>query len=306
MMRIILFGLLALAVTAVAWGDVSAVIVAPEQVNAGDLVILDSSQSVGANRMWVTDKSIDGRWVSIEDGKRVFFAIGTPGIYTFQLIVADTEANIAQVKHDVRVGNILPPGPPAPPPTPPVPGPTPPTPPVDPAPPVVDRAVFKAVRASTQYINDPPTATAIREAILSLPEKVPATVQTAIANALLNRKDQTKDWFNFWRVPVNKAIDSASLSYAEVVKQILEGLEATTAQTESVIKMYTRDNCPPCDQWKMQVLPLVLAYGWTVTVEPTSTMSTPSFEINTNGKTVTHEGYLSLEDFSTIVAKMRK
>lgn len=302
-MRLIIFGLLALAATALAWGDVNAVINAPDQVNAGDLVILDSSQSVGTNRMWVTDKSIDGRWVSIEEGKRVFFAIGTPGVYTFQLIVADTDANIAQVKHDVRVGNVLP--------IPPVPGPPPvdppPTnPPTDPAPPVVDRAVFKAVRASTQYLNDPATATAIREAILSLPEKVPATVQNAIANVLLNRKDQTKDWFNYWRVPVNKAIDSASLPYAEVIKQIIEGLEATASQTESVIKMYVRANCPPCDQWKMEILPLVLSYGWTVTVEPTSTMATPSFEITTNGKTATHEGYLSFDDFSSIVAKMRK
>lgn len=297
-MRLIIFGHLALAVAALAWGDVNAVINAPEQVNTGDLVILDSSQSVGVNRMWVTDKAIDGRWVSIEDGKRVFFAIGTPGVYTFQLIVADMEANIAQIKHDVRVGNAIP--------VPPTPGPPPVDPPVDPAPPIVDRAVFKAVRASTQYLNDPATAAAIREAILSLPEKVPATVQTAIAGVLLNRKDQKKDWFNHWRVPVNKAIDSASLPYAEVVKQIIEGLEATAMQTDSIIKLYVRASCPPCDQWKMEVLPLVLSYGWAVDEKPTSTMSTPSFEITTNGKTATHEGYLSFEDFSAIVAKMRK
>ena len=299
-MRFILLGLLALATTAVQ-AEVLAVINAPEQVNTGDLVILDSSQSVGANRLWVTDKSIEGRWVSIEDGQRVFFAIGTPGVYTFQLIVADTEASIAQVKHDVRVGSV-----PAPPPVPPA-QPGPPTnPPTDPAPPVVDRAVFKAVRASTQYLNDPATAAAIREAILSLPEKVPSTVQTAIANVLLNRKDQSKDWFNYWRVPVNRAIDSAQLDYAEVVKQIIEGLEATAMQTDSVIKLYVRANCPPCDQWKVQVLPIVLSYGWAIDEKETTTKSTPSFEITTNGKTATHEGYLSFDDFSSIVAKMRK
>jgi hypothetical protein len=300
MMRFILLGLLAL-MTTTAWCEVKAVINAPEQVNAGDLVILDSSQSVGANRIWVTDKSIDGRWVSIEDGKRVFFAIGTPGVYTFQLIVADTDASIAQVKHNVRVGNSIP-VPPVPPPV----EPPPTSPPTNPAPPVVDRAVFKAVRASTQYINDPATAAAIREAILSLPEKVPSTVQNAIANVLLNRKDQSKDWFNYWRVPVNKAIDAAQIPYPEVVKQIVEGLETTAMQTDSVVKLYVRANCPPCDQWKLQVLPIVLSYGWAVIEEPTSTRATPSFEITTNGKTSAHEGYLSFDDFSSIVAKMRK
>lgn len=281
------------------YAEVKAVIKAPLEVNIGDLVILDSSESIGANQLWVIDPRAAGRYLELDN--RVVFAIGTPGIYSFQLIVADTDASIDQVKHEVKVGNVsAPPIPPT--------DPAPPTdPPTDPVPPPANKSVLKAVQAATKFIDDPTTATALRNALLSLPEKTPATVQEAISNVFLNRKDQSKDWLNLWRIPVNSAIDRAGLPYEEVVKQIIEGLDpSANVLSASTLTFYIRDNCPPCDKWKEVVLPIILSYGWVVDDEVTTTKSTPSFDISTNGKMESVEGYMTFEQFSTIVSEMRK
>ena len=120
------------------FAEVVAIIKAPTQVNVGDLVVLDSSDSKGDNQKWVIDPRAEGRYLELE--KRIVFAIGTPGVYQFQLIVADKEANIDQVKHDIQVGSITTPIPPPinPPPTTPVP-PSPPT----------DSSVLNAVKVNT-------------------------------------------------------------------------------------------------------------------------------------------------------------
>jgi hypothetical protein len=278
--------------------DVSAVIKAPDKANPGDLVILDSSASIGDNRLWVVDPRVEGRYLILDD--RIVFAIGTPGTYTFQLIVADTTAAIAQVRHNVQIGALTSPIQPPPP--------TDPTnpPPTEPAPPETNRTVFKAVRAATDYVNDPETAKELQQALSSLSEKTPATVQAAIGDVLLKRKDQSKNWYDFWRVPVNAAIANSGLPYQEVVKQIIEGLDATTVQSSSYVILYVRDNCPPCEQWKSEVAPRLLALGWPIRIEKTTTLPSPSVEITTNGKTVTHQGFLSFDEFCVLVSKMRK
>jgi hypothetical protein len=282
-----------LLLPSVAYGEVLAVIKAPEKANIGDLVILDSSASIGDNRLWVVDPKAEGRYLILDE--RIVFAIGTPGTYSFQLIVADTDAAISQVSHNVQIGgSVVPPPPtdPNPPPTEPV--------------PVPDRTVFKAVRAATNFVNDPPTAAQLKQALLSLPEKTPATVQAAIGDVLLKRADQTKDWFTFWRVPVNAAIDAAKLPYAEAVKQIIEGLDANVSQSASTIVLYVRDNCPPCDKWKNEVAPRLIALGWVIDPQDTTTKPTPSFQINTDGKTKEVAGFLPFDEFCSLVLEMRK
>jgi len=301
MMRFLILSILALLPTLLN-AEVLAVIKAPEKANMGDLVILDSSESIGDNRLWVVDPKAEGRYLVIDE--RIVFAIGTPGVYTFQLIVADTNAAIAQVRHNVQIGT--PPTSPNPPPTSPVP-PTEPNPPTQPnPPPEANRTIFKAVRAATNYMDDPATAEQMRQALLSLPEKTPASVQEAIGNVLLKRKDQDKNWLTFWRVPVNSAIESAQLPYTEAVKQIIEGLDPNIVQSTSSIILYVRDNCPPCERWKEEVAPRLLALGWCINPQPTTTLPSPSVEIATDGKTVLHEGFLSYDDFCSLVLKMRK
>lgn len=287
---------LLLLIPTTALGQVKAVINAPTESNLGDLVILDSTASVGDNRLWVTDEQVAGRYLIIDE--RIVFAIGTPGDYTFQLIVADTNAEIDQVTHTVQVGRGQPP------PDPPTdPDPEPPTDP-DPEPPT-NQAVYKAVKAATGYMNDPDTANQLRQALSSLQEKTPAAAQKAIAEVFLKRKDQSKDWLNDWRVPVNKAIEDAKLPYEEVLKQIIAGLDPSLAGSPSTVIIYVRDNCPPCELWKKIELPKLLALGWKVEEKQTATKPTPTFQIQTYGREVEIEGYLSYESFSSIVQRMR-
>jgi hypothetical protein len=92
-----------LMMTATAFGQVEAIIKGPESVNIGDLVILNASDSVGANHKWVADTRVTGKFFEVPNQKMLFFAFGTPGEYKFQLIVTDTQANIDQTVHYVTI-----------------------------------------------------------------------------------------------------------------------------------------------------------------------------------------------------------
>lgn len=279
-------------------GEVVAVIKAPTRVNIGDLVVLDSSESRGDNQIWIVDPKAEGRYLELE--KRIVFAIGTAGNYEFQLIVADTSANIDQVKHVVQVGEVTaPPVTPAPP--------TPPNPPTPPAPPS-DTSVLDAVRAATKAINDPQTAQALRQALISLPEKTPGAVQDKIAEVLLTRspESQKKDWLELWRKPVNAAIEKAQMPYEQAVEQIIKGLETSNLRSTSTLTVITRPNCPPCEKWKVEELPKILKYDWNVEFEEDLNKTTPSFKIKHNGQQREYTGYMTYTSFCTIVASMKK
>jgi hypothetical protein len=277
--------------------EVLAIIKAPTQVNIGDLVVLDSSDSKGDNQKWVIDPRAEGRYLELE--RRIVFAIGTPGAYEFQLIVADTSAAIDQTKHIVTVGTVG--GPP--------PGPIdPPKPPVDPPAPPTDNSVYDAVKAATTNINDPTTAQALRQALLSLPEKTPGAVQMKIAEVLLTRsaESQKKDWLNLWRKPVNDAIDKAQIPYEKAVEQIIKGLETSNVRSSSKLVVYTQPNCPPCEDWKRVELPKIEEYNWNVEWVEDPTKSTPSFKISHNGKLREYTGYMTYNTFCLLVASMKK
>lgn len=102
----------------------TAVITAPTNVAPGDLVILDATQSDGADFEWLVLP--DKTHLPVEGGRKVVFASGAPGRYTFVLAVAKGDA-VAITKHELVVG--VPPGPVPPGPTPPGPNPPQPTPP---------------------------------------------------------------------------------------------------------------------------------------------------------------------------------
>jgi len=280
------------------FGEVKAVINAPQQVNIGDLVVLDSSASKGDNRLWVIDPKAEGRYLKLEH--QIVFAIGTPGVYQFQLIVADKEANIDQVKHEVTVGTLEPPPVVTPP-------------PVDPPsvvnPPIGNNKVRDAVKVATAAVNDPPTAQAIRQALISLPEKTPDTVKAEIAKVLLNRTlaSQKKDWATLWRVPVDKAITESQLPFDEVVKQIIEGLAVNLQNAiKPLVKltMFTSDNCPPCEQWDAEQLPKVPIPEWEVIKLFDPNKQTPSFHICFNGQCRDFVGYTSFESLNSALTSM--
>ena len=59
------------------------------------------------------------------------------------------------------------------------------------------------------------------------------------------------------------------------------------------IIIFTRPNCPPCDQWKRCEQPRFEAEGWVVAYcDQHDFAITPHFSIEKNGKTYEHKGYL--------------
>lgn len=59
------------------------------------------------------------------------------------------------------------------------------------------------------------------------------------------------------------------------------------------IIIFTRPNCPPCDQWKRCEQPRFEADGWVVAYCSEHDFGlTPHFSIEKNGKTFDHRGYL--------------
>jgi hypothetical protein len=265
--------------------EVVAVIKAPTQVAPGDLVILDSSESKGDNQLWVVDPRAAGRYLELD--KRIVFAIGTPGDYEFQLIVADKKAAIDQTKHTVRVGTSLPQ-----PPT------QPPAPPTDPVPPPSNKIVLEATQAATNAVNDPTTAAALRQALISLPEKTPEAVQKAIGDVLEKRTGNSVkvNWTDLWRVPVNKAIEDSKLPYPQAIEQVIQGLQVST---KSKITMYFREGCPDCDKWKEKDMPRLESANWDLALVEDLTQRVPYYDICINGSCVRHHGYLTMAALKT-------
>jgi len=294
-----------------------AVIDAPSMVNIGDLVIVDGGKSVGDNHLWVVDERAKGRFLEIPADRRIVFAIGTPGKYSFQLIVADTSAGISQAMHYIQVGGILPP---IDPPKPPV---DPPKPPVDP--PVPPRTEITEVsRRGVVALNDTATAAALRDALQRVVQSPPTTierqrsaVQDAIGSALLARQgvSREKDWLNEWRIPVNAEIEKtvSEDNYIELIKQVIAGFDGVAKSPEpspetpkpevSSIKMYTRDGCKYCLDWKTIEMPRVKSQGWVVEQVTDLTSAVPYFDICINGQCVRHQGYLSMSTLRAIVDK---
>lgn len=287
-----------LLLPSLALAEVTAVINAPDKVNIGDLVVLDSSESKGDNKLWVIDPKAEGRYLKLEH--QIVFAIGTPGVYEFQLIVADKEANIGQVKHRVTVGPpvVIPP----------TPTPTDP-PPVNP--PVGNNKVRNAVRAATAAVNDPPTAQAMRQALINLTDKSQESVKAEIAKVLFARgpESKNKSWDTLWREPVDKAIIEAKLPFPETVRQIIEGLSSSSpADAKSLVRLtiFTKDNCPPCEQWKREQLPKIPIPEWEIVWKTDPAKPAPSFHICFGENCREIEGYASFETLNSVLASMSK
>jgi hypothetical protein len=71
-----------------------AIITGPKEAQAGDLIVLDASESTGTSRLWLLAVSpVEKSFLPVDSGLRCVFATGTPGKYTFVLVVAGTNPN---------------------------------------------------------------------------------------------------------------------------------------------------------------------------------------------------------------------
>ena len=67
------------------------------------------------------------------------------------------------------------------------------------------------------------------------------------------------------------------------------------------IIIFTRPNCPPCDQWKRCEQPRFEADGWVVAYCDQHNFGlTPHFSIEKNGKTYDHKGYLKFDKIDEV------
>jgi hypothetical protein len=129
-----------------------AVISGPDRANQGDLVVLDATASQNAlGFAWVLVDS-DKSFLPVDDGKRVVFATGTSGRFTFVLVAAGADGQgkplVSLARHAVVVGDAPTPGPNPPP------GPGPPTPPgPQPGPPPLPPGRFNLATQSRDWAS---------------------------------------------------------------------------------------------------------------------------------------------------------
>lgn len=274
-----------------------AVIEAPEKVKIGDLVVLDATKSKGDNHTWIVDEKAQGRTISF--GRHLVFAIGTPGKYTFILILADTDANIDYARHTVTVGSgdISDPKP---------------DPPTDPEPdPPTPSNVYEVSKAGAQRLNDPQTARALYDSLANLVRGPPASteelrikVQDAVAQVLLNRprESQQKDWLREWRIPVSEELGKNPERYLEGLREAAQGLADTlqitaSPQEKTRVVAYGRDDCPPCLKWSKEEEPKFVGVD-VVKAAAANTAMVPFFDIHVGSKVHRHVGYLTYEQFN--------
>ena len=238
------FALAAIFCCTTTLADVRAIIDGPTSGNAGDLVVLDGSKSVGDGWKWLLPEGLQTLSCGATDSPgQVAFAVGKPGRYTFALILADKEAAIDYVSHTVVIGGSLPDPTPDPDPTP-NPDPTP-DPQPEPTPvPELER-LEKLSQESAARLADAVTARAIGEAILAVDRRIDAMCASgqcpglssakammvkAIEDTLLYRKGSSRDvmWVDGWRVPIDTRIKSLNPmdlpTYRAMMRAVAVGL----------------------------------------------------------------------------------
>lgn len=229
-----------LALATVALGEVKAVIDGPTTGNAGDLVVLDGSKSVGDGWKWLLPEGLQTLSCGANDTPgQVAFAVGKPGKYTFALILADKEASIDYVSHTVTIGGTLP-GP--------EPDPTP-DPEPDPQPePTPVPELERLERLSTESaarLADAVTARGLAEAIMSVERQIEAMCAAgqcpglsaakammvgAIERRLLARTGSSRNanWVDGWRIPIDARIKSLNPqdvpTYRAMMRAVAAGL----------------------------------------------------------------------------------
>lgn len=200
--------------------EVSAVIDGPTEGRTGDLVVLSGEQSVGDGYRWIPPPGLQ----TLEcqgAARQIAFASGRSGQFTFTLVLADTEANIAYATHTVAIsssGEQPAPGPD------PDPGPEP-----DPEPePGNYEGIRRLSMESAEALADRATAQSLSAAIRAADEAMEQLCRTgqcpglaaakqmmvaAIERSLLLRAGNSRrvNWLDGWRRPLNEALGQLPL-----------------------------------------------------------------------------------------------
>ena len=104
---------------------------------------------------------------------------------------------------------------------------------------------------------------------------------------------------NYPEIPDSSPIDHIPESTKMIDPQPSPSDKHEKAKREIII--FTRPNCPPCDQWKRCEQPRFEADGWVVAYCSEHNFGlTPHFVIEKNGKTYDHKGYLPLGKFDEV------
>lgn len=78
-----------------------------------------------------------------------------------------------------------------------------------------------------------------------------------------------------------------------------ENPEPIIPQTNLVV--FVGENCPPCDRWKLEVLPKLLPRGWNVLIVQGKEAPYPKFLIKRGDKWVPHVGFLQIDRLRQIL-----
>lgn len=225
--------LLWIALASLAFAQPSAKITGPATSPPGEMVVLSSTGTVGANLVWIKPPDLQTLQVgcSVQD-TQVVFATSKPGRYEFLLIVADLEAKIDYARHVVEVkasGST-----PIPPPT---------NPPQDPPtnPPSDSKwdGLKAASKTNADKANDAPTRSKLKAAIaalvLDLSDRLPsladakATYLKEVEAVLLLRSGASlaADWVS-WRKGNQAELDRLGIvdtkDYISAIRAIGSGL----------------------------------------------------------------------------------
>jgi len=216
------------------FGQASAVIEGPSKALPGELVVLNSSKSVGDNHKWITPEGISTAQAGCTAiDSQIFFATPRPGSYTFVLIVADKTAAIEYARHTVVIeGSVV----------------DPPVLPVDPPtqPPVGDFAkLTEQSKDNANRLSDAATKAALAKSLRQVTNAMKTecanmrcpTLQSAqsrfvkaIEDTLLQRQGSSRNvnWEDGWRIPNAKFLESQQFTtpkYLEACEAITKGLE---------------------------------------------------------------------------------
>lgn len=214
--------------------EVKAVIDGQEKANPGDLFVLSAINSVGDGVKWITPEGVNVLKCS---ERELATAIGTPGVYEFTLIVADSEANIDYVRHSVTIEGRKP-----------APAPDDPGGPDEPGKPTpgVFGELLRLSKDQASRLGDPATARGIAEAIRATEAGLekdcasgmcPGLAETkrrmvnAIERRLALRQGASlrADWLGMWRRPINDWIMGKNLAdvpkYRAAMRATAMGLE---------------------------------------------------------------------------------
>jgi hypothetical protein len=213
------------------FGQVSAVIEGPEKALPGELVVLNSSKSVGDNHKWITPEGISTAQAGCTAiDSQIFFATPRPGSYTFLLIVTDKTAAIEYARHTVVIGNPIAPEPP----------------PELPTNPGDFAKLTQLSKENATRLNDSQTKAALAKSLRQVVNAMKIectnmrcpTLQSAqsrfvkaIEDTLLQRQGSSRNvnWEEGWRVPNAKYLATqtftSSAKYLEACEAITKGLE---------------------------------------------------------------------------------